>query len=110
VGKGLIRYTKAEGLIKAYKCSEKLVEHAKISSSNLDIDAKAFVCRIYPTNALPCLVRGYGVISILSTDEKGLIYNWHWETDTIENLDAGTIKNAFDLTLDMVKSLDAGIQ
>jgi hypothetical protein len=110
VGKGLIRYTEAEGLIKAYKCSKELVEHAKISSSNLNINAKAFVCRIYPTNALPCLVRGYKVISILSTDEKGLIHNWHWETDTIENLDASTINSAFDLVLDMVKSLDVDIQ
>jgi hypothetical protein len=107
VGKGHIRYTQAEGLIKAFSCSGKMVGMAHRSSSSLNIDAKPFVCKTYPTNALPCLTRGHEVISILATDRKGLIHNWHWDTDTMENLDENTIHDAFDLVLDMVRSFDS---
>jgi aminopeptidase-like protein len=106
VGKGLIRYTTKEGLINGFKCSEKLIKLAKGSASRNNIDSKEFISKIYPTNTLPCLVRGYQPISILSTDETGLIHNWHWETDTIENLDQSTIKNAYNIILDMVRSFD----
>ena len=108
VGGGHIRYTKAEGLIKAFRCSERLVEQFRRSSSSQNIDAEPFVCKIYPTNALPCLTRGHRAISILATDKKGLIHNWHWETDTVENLDDNIVNKAFDLVLDIVRSLDAG--
>ncbi len=109
VGKGQIRYTTAEGLIKAFKSSKTLVETAQRSSLNRNIDAKEFVCKIYPTNALPCLVRKYKVISILATDENGLIYNWHWDTDTMENLDVETINMAYDLVSEMVRLIDAEV-
>ena len=110
VGKGRIRYTKAEGLIKAFDTSKTLVEAARMSSINNNIDATEFSCKIYPTNALPCLVRGYEVISVLATDENGLIYNWHWYTDTIENLDEGTINKAYNMVMEMVRLIDVYVQ
>lgn len=106
VGKGLIRYTMKEGLIRGFKCSETLIKLARTSASKTKIDAKEFVSKKYPTNALPCLVRGYQAISILSTDKNGLIHNWHWKTDTFRNLDQSAIKNAYEIVLDMAMSLD----
>ncbi len=106
VGKGLIRFTTKEGLVKAFKCSEPLIELARHTASKNDIVVKEFVSKAYPTNALPCLVRGYQVISILGTDESGSIHNWHWRTDTIENLDEKTMEDAYHLVYEMVKSLD----
>ncbi|UCE74459.1 MAG: M28 family peptidase [Methanomassiliicoccales archaeon] len=107
VGRGQIRYTTKEGLIKSFKCSEILVGIASQSSIKTNIHVKGFVNKIYPTNALPCLVRNYRVISILATDDKNLIYNWHWKTDTTQNLDIETINRAYDIVLEMVRSIDS---
>ena len=110
VGKGNIRYTEGEGLVKAFSCSEELVGIARKASQSAQIGAEGFISKIYPTNALPCLVRNYKTISILATDEKGLIHNWHWPTDTYDKLDENTINQAYDLVLEMVQLLDtAGI-
>jgi hypothetical protein len=106
VGRGEIRFTTAEGLIRAFSCSEELVDIASKASAAKDIGAIAFVSKIYPTNTLPCLVRKYRAISILATDEMGLIHNWHWETDTYDKLDEQTIKGAYILVLEMVRLID----
>jgi hypothetical protein len=106
VGKGDIRYTEGEGLIKAFPCSKKLIDIAQKASESAQVGAEGFTSTIYPTNTLPCLVRNHRAISILATDEEGLIYNWHWPTDTYDRLDGNTIDKAYKLVLEMVRILD----
>lgn len=103
VGKGNIRYTEGEGLIKAFSCSEELMEIARKASRTAKIGAEGFISKIYPTNTLPCLVRRHKAVSILATDEKGLIHNWHWPTDTYDRLDESTMNLAYVLVLEMVR-------
>ncbi|UCF08891.1 MAG: M28 family peptidase [Thermoplasmata archaeon] len=107
VGKGTVSYTKGEGLVKAFSCSEELEEIARKSSRTALVGAKGFISKIYPTNTLPCLVRNHKAISILATDDKGLIYNWHWETDTWEKLDEHTLCSVYKLVLEMVRTIDS---
>ena len=109
IGGGQLRYSSGEGLIKAFKCSNQLIEIAKESALNINIPVTEFVSKIYPTNAVPCLVRKYKAISILATNEKGLIPNWHWETDIIENLDEKTLNDAYQLLLEMILKFDLKI-
>lgn len=106
VGKGTIRYTEGEGLIKAFSCSEELMDIARKASERTGIESRPFLSKIYPTNTLPCLVRNHKAISILATDEKGSIYNWHWPTDTCDRLDENTMEKACELVLEMVRFLD----
>jgi len=106
VGRGNIRYTEGEGLIKAFSCSRELIDIARKAGESAGIESRPFVSKIYPTNTLPCLVRHHRAISILATDRKGLIYNWHWPTDTYDRLDENTIDQAYKLVLEMVNLLD----
>jgi len=57
------------------------------------------------TDAIVPACRGHQAISLLATDEKGLIPNWHWTTDTLINIDFDTPQLASDFSLEMIKNL-----
>ncbi len=47
------------------------------------------------TDALIALRRGYRAVTLASIDANKFPANYHWPTDTPENLDWGTIERAF---------------
>jgi len=52
------------------------------------------------------IVRGYKAMSIMAFDERGVLPNWHWPTDTVENIDRAALENAFKLVVGVVRKLD----
>lgn len=42
---------------------------------------------LLPTDALPVMAAGFDAIAFLAKDERGRLGNYHWYTDTIENVD-----------------------
>lgn len=50
--------------------------------------------------------RGYRALSILALDERGLLPNWHWSSDTVENIEPSTVETAPRLVEAMVQALE----
>ncbi len=103
LGKGDIRYTIGEGMIKAFYAPSdflRIVEKVK------GLPVKPHIYRTAFTDATACLVRGYRAISIMAFDRNNVIPTWHWITDTQENVDLENLKIAQEFTLEVLKQID----
>ena len=65
-------------------------------------DAEAFVIPTGATDAMPFLARGYAGLGIGCVDlEIGAPREYHWPTDTVENMDVAQ----FDVSIDYIETL-----
>lgn len=62
--------------------------------------------RLLSTDATPALARGYRAMSVMAFDDEGLLPNWHWETDTVDNVDMSNIETARGFLWNLVKKID----
>jgi hypothetical protein len=94
VGAGQIKYITGEGMIKAYPSDpELLLLSAEVVRENPDLSPVPHEQRTIPTDAYAALVQGYRAMSVMALDEEGVLPNWHWETDRIENLDEKNLED-----------------
>jgi hypothetical protein len=57
------------------------------------------------TDATPALARGYRAMSVMAFDINGRLPNWHWTTDTTDNVAADNIETAVDLVTAIIREL-----
>jgi len=94
VGVGQIKYVTGEGMIKAFPSDpELLMLSAEVVRENPDLSPVPHEHRTCPSDAYAALVQGYRAMSIVALDEDGVVPNWHWETDRIENLEERNLED-----------------
>ncbi len=103
IGAGQVAYVTGEGLLFTLKADAHLVEIARdVARGN----AAPRVYKTLPTDNTVTLTKGYRGISLMAFDAKGQLPNWHWKTDTFENVDAETLERAVALAIGMARQLD----
>lgn len=111
LGSGTPHYFLGEGMLNFYKFSPELIRAAQKTAQS-----KAFraitpaTYRIAYTDAIVPACRGYKAMLFLALDERGLIPNWHWPTDTLENIDFETPQLTADFAMDMIQNLSEILQ
>jgi len=107
LGAGKAAYITSEGALFPVSSDRELLKLAGevVNEEGLDVEARPY--HLLTTDALVPLVRGYKAMSVMAFDEQGLLPNWHWHTDQVENLDFGTMENALRLVVGLVRKLDA---
>lgn len=106
VGGGTIRYTVKEGTLIPYHYDPELIAAArKVARKEEFKELAPYVLRQGGTDALPFVVRGYKAISLLGLDEDDYPPNYHWPTDTPENIDERSLEQAVRIACEMVKDL-----
>jgi hypothetical protein len=58
---------------------------------------------LLPTDAAPPSAMGFEAISFLGKDAAGRMGNYHWYTDTFENVDAALLRFEQQFFLELVK-------
>ncbi len=86
LGTGKITYLSGEGMLMYRRAGARLLGIARDMRTDLVRERSNL---LLPTDALPVLALGYEGISFLGMDERGRLGNYHWNTDTFENVDAG---------------------
>lgn len=93
LGAGKLTYLEGEGMIFYKKAGKKLLELADELRMEYPKDLiQKMGNLLLPTDALPVLANGYDAISFLAKDEKGRLGNYHWYTDTIDNVDTKLLR------------------
>lgn len=89
LGAGTITYLSGEGMLFYRRAGAALLAIARsmrgprvAEQSNL----------LLPTDALPASAQGYEAISFLGKDAAGRLGNYHWHTDTFDNVDADFLR------------------
>lgn len=108
LGAGIVKYTTGEGMLGIYPCDQYLVGVARrISAGHPDWGIREAVNQIMMTDANPALARGFRILSIRAEDKNGLLPNWHWHTDTYENVDPQTMDIAGNFLYALVRAIEA---
>ena len=103
LGAGRITFVTKEGMLTSAASDPDLVAaaaHAVKLEPGLPATGRPYV--LMPTDATPALVRGYRAMSIMALDRDGLLPNWHWITDVIDNVEPENIGAAAELAWRML--------
>jgi len=106
-GAGRVAYITAEGVLLRYPSDAELLRLASqvIAEEGLDVEPRAY--HTLTTDALVPLTRGHKAMGVMAFDEQGVLPNWHWPTDTVENVDQTAMDNALRLVVGVVRKLDS---
>lgn len=106
LGKGNPHYFLGEGMLNFYKFSPDLVKAAERTARLKEFkEFRPAKYKVAYTDAIVPACRGYQAILFLALDERGVIPNWHWRTDTIENIDFAVPQLTSDFILEMLNNL-----
>lgn len=106
VGAGEITFTTAEGILLPLKTDPVLNEAAIAFAQNYpEYHVKGHGYHALTTDAIIPLSKRRRAISIMAFDARGRLPNWHWHTDTIDNIDPETITIARDLVAYVIRSI-----
>ena len=105
IGAGALYWVTAEGMARRYKSDRRTVGLARRVSRERAMLVRPRVYRGLSTDATPALARKFRAMSIMSFDINGQLPNWHWHTDTTENVSAELVELASAFVAAMVRDL-----
>ena len=105
VGAGALYWVTAEGMARRYSSDRRTVSLARRVSREREMLVRPRVYRGLSTDATPALARKFRAMSIMSFDINGQLPNWHWHTDTTENVSAELVELAAAFVSAMVRDL-----
>ena len=101
LGTGMPTYLSGEGMVFYRRAGATLLSIARAMRQELNLQEHSNL--LLPTDALPPLAQGCEAISFLGKDESGRMGNYHWHTDTFENVDAALLRSRQRLFAEFVK-------
>lgn len=105
VGAGTVTVLTDEGLGRSYHADRRLIAQAKRTAREGDLTVKSRSFRGLATSATPALARGFKAMTVSAFDINGRIPNWHWRTDTTDNLVEDTLEQATSFVTALVRDL-----
>lgn len=106
IGSGNLYYMSGEGMFPVYKASAELIDACTtVAGCRPDLNVKQGVYNLLSTDAMPLLARKYKAISFLALNDEGLLPNWHWPSDTYENVDINTVETAVEFVYELLKEI-----
>ena len=106
VGAGEVTYTTAEGMLLRQRTGKDLVEVAEKVARLPGMSVVGRPFRVMSNDTEPALLRRLDAITVIATRD-GVPVNWHWKTDTVENIDADTVDTAYRFVEALVRRLIA---
>jgi Peptidase family M28 len=105
LGSGALYYITSEGMSRHYDGDRRLISAAKRVVRELQMDVRGREYRGLSTDATPALARGFRALSVMAFDINGRLPDWHWKTDTVENVTPENLTKAADFVTEMVREL-----
>jgi Peptidase family M28 len=94
LGTGHLCYIDSEGMLLGHNSSPVLLWLAGKVAAKQRLPIWRTGYRLLSTDATPALARGYQAMSVMAFDDDGRLPNWHWQSDTVDNLDMENLEIA----------------
>jgi acetylornithine deacetylase/succinyl-diaminopimelate desuccinylase-like protein len=104
VGGPMLTLIEAEGMLRMRPYSDAVKSRVADAAQAAGIELVRGLRTVLATDALVALRRGYAATTLASIDATKFPSNYHWPSDSPENLDWGTIERAFAVTEGFVRS------
>jgi hypothetical protein len=95
VGSPTLTLIEAEGMLRMRQYTESARQRLLRAADHAGVELVRGLRTVAATDALIALRRGYAAATLASVDATKFPANYHWPSDTPENLDWGTIRRAF---------------
>jgi hypothetical protein len=95
VGSPTLTLVEAEGMLRMRYYDDATRERLARAAEAVGVELVRGLRTVAATDALIALRRGYRAVTLASIDANKFPSNYHWPTDTPENLDWSTIEHAF---------------
>jgi hypothetical protein len=107
IGAGDLRHLTREGITLPLKMDEGLLALARrLGAAHPDWGIRDSACDLGYTDATPVLAAGCRAIALWAEGPDGFLLNYHWPTDTFENVDPKTVGRAAVLITEMIEAID----
>lgn len=105
LGGGTLTFLEGEGMRIYHRFGADLVELARTMATEREGRVKSRPNLLLPTDAMIPAAAGYQAISFLAFQEDGSLPNYHWYTDTAENVDRELLAFTEEFMQEYVKRL-----
>jgi hypothetical protein len=105
IGAGSLAFVTREGMARRYDSDRRLLSAARRAVREADLPVKGHEYRGLSTDATPALARRYHAMSVMAFDVNGRLPNWHWATDTADNVSEANIETAVEFVAALIKEL-----
>lgn len=105
LGAGNLAFVTSEGMAKHYTSDRRLQGAARRVASINEWTIKGREYRGLSTDATAALARKFKAMSVMAFDINGRLPNWHWETDTVSEVDPNNVALAVDFVTALIKEL-----
>jgi hypothetical protein len=107
IGCGNLHYVTGEGMLIYYNYDEALIRICReLTRQAKYSNWKPLEYRRAYFDALVFAQHGYPCTTLIALDDQNVIPNWHWYSDTLDNIDESTIRSAADFTTDLIRKID----
>lgn len=107
IGLGNLHYVTGEGMLLYYNFDEKIIDLCEALTANEKYkQIRPLEYRRAYFDTLVFIQHGYPCTTLIALDDQGIIPNWHWYTDTLENIDENSVNYAIDFATDLVRLID----
>jgi hypothetical protein len=103
LGTGMVTYLSGEGVLFYRRAGDTLLKIARAMRETAARPVQEQPNLLLPTDAAPPSAMGFEAISFLGKDAAGRMGNYHWYTDTFENVDAALLRFEQQFFLELVK-------
>jgi hypothetical protein len=103
VGAGQLSWVTSEGMARRYHANARLIGLAKRVSRDREILVKPRAYKGLSTDATAALARGFKAMTLMAFDTAGLPVNWHWKSDTSDQIEPEVVERATDLVTSMIR-------
>ena len=105
VGTGTLAWITREGMARRYRSDRRMQSAARRAARGLEMKVKGRDYLGLSTDATPALARGFRAMSVMAFDINGRLPNWHWKTDTVENVSVDNVERAATFVAEVIKEL-----
>lgn len=105
LGAGALTFVIKEGMARRYPADRRLLSAARRAVRESGLPVKAREYKGLSTDATPALARGYRAMSIMAFDINGRLPNWHWSTDTTDQVSEQNLETAVDFVSALIKEI-----
>jgi hypothetical protein len=109
IGAGDLRHLTKEGITLPLRMDKGLLHLARrLGSRHPDWRVRDSVCNLGYTDATPVIAAGCRAIVLWAEGADGFLQNYHWPTDTFENVDSETVGRAAIFITELIEAIDQG--
>jgi hypothetical protein len=102
-----LKWTTASGMLEVVRADPYLIRLAEeTAAAHPGLGAEPGIWRTAGLDTDVAAVRGFKALSLMALTPEGTLPNWHWTSDTADNIDEDTLENCFTFALELVRRFD----